>query len=81
MAKIEHGPASSIDLEFEGHTTLELDEVWPDGDAPENPTAADVVARIKSDCHSLSDLLHDWSIEEFVECFVSVGDDSKKVDF
>ena len=34
----------SFTITFDGSATLTVDEVWPDGDAPANPTLLDVHA-------------------------------------
>lgn len=33
-------------IEWGGEATLTVDEIWPNGDAPENPTRDDVIAQI-----------------------------------
>jgi hypothetical protein len=56
--------------------TLELDEtftleqLWPDGDAPENPTTADVYALI-ADCGGAHHIIRDWSLEDHLDVHVS----------
>lgn len=34
-------------IEVGDEAFLTIEEIWPDGDAPENPTVDDVIARIK----------------------------------
>lgn len=48
---------TSIEFTVSGEWTLDVDEVWPDGDAPEHPTAADVAAqmRLTGSVHSVID--------------------------
>jgi hypothetical protein len=45
---------------------LQEDEIWPDGDGPEDPTPEDVVAYLREQFPSQFDLLwamtHDWNI-------------------
>lgn len=41
--------------------TLSVDEIWPDGDAPDNPTASDVEDVI-DDCGGWSKILDDWNL-------------------
>jgi hypothetical protein len=55
-----------FELTVEGSVVLELDEIWPDGDAPENPTAADAQRVIDAD-GGLSRVLLDWSLEDDFE--------------
>lgn len=42
---------------------LTLDELWPDGDAPENPTADDVRARIRQH-GGAREVLRDWNLDD-----------------
>jgi len=55
-----------IDASFD----LDIDEIWPDGDAPENPTAADVVKLIEQ-CGNISNFINEWNLETAFS--VSVG--------
>lgn len=41
--------------------TLSIDEVWPDGGAPENPTAEDVAARMQED-GGFHRVVRDWNL-------------------
>lgn len=54
-------------IRIEGQHLLTVDEIWPDGDAPENPTVSDVVARIKKSCAGAYDLVYDWNLDVDVE--------------
>ena len=54
-------------ITLQGDHSLTVEEIWPDGDAPDNPTDADVVAVLKK--YSLSDLISDWNCG----CDVMVG--------
>ena len=47
-------------IRFDGDAYLTVDEIWPDGDAPENPTEHDVAEVLKR--YSLGDLIDDWAI-------------------
>lgn len=47
-------------------------ELWPDGDAPENPTVADVQELIRNEGGSAY-LIRTWSLEECVTLHVSEG--------
>lgn len=50
-------------FEFHISTTkyLDVDEIWPDGDAPENPTREDVIAVIKQ-CGGPKNVIPDWDL-------------------
>lgn len=49
-------------FEFAGDHDLTVSEIWPDGDAPENPTTEDVIARVKDSCWSVRHLITDWNL-------------------
>lgn len=42
--------------------TLSIAELWPDGDAPPNPTVGDVEALIEK-CGGVVKIMRDWSLE------------------
>ncbi len=52
--------------------TIEVDceltaaEIWPDGDAPDEPTEADVLAAIR-DCGGDERVMRDWNLLSGVE--------------
>ena len=48
-------------VEIDGVINLSVDEIWPDGDAPENPTTEDVVQRMR-DYGDARDLTCDWDL-------------------
>lgn len=56
--------------------TLDVDMIWPDGDAPEDPTVDDVLAVIKA-CGGKDDILNDWDLLRDVDLTISDGKDSK----
>jgi hypothetical protein len=45
---------------------LTADAIWPDGDAPENPTAEDVRKKIESTC-GWEGIVGDWSLPQDCE--------------
>lgn len=49
-------------LEWGGEATLSVDEIWPDGDAPENPTRDDVIA-VMQKSGSAYRLAQDWNLD------------------
>lgn len=51
---------------------LSIDEIWPDGDAPENPTAEDVAAVMRVGGTSTR-VLHDWSLDSYINVDVSTA--------
>jgi hypothetical protein len=44
-----------------GDFDLSIDELWPDGDAPENPTAEDVKGLIEK-CGGILQIIRDWDL-------------------
>lgn len=48
-------------IEWGGEVFLKIEEVWPDGDAPEKPTREDVIEVMKKS-GSLYRLCQDWSL-------------------
>lgn len=58
--------------------SLEVKDIWPDGNAPENPTVDDVLAVIKKDGGARR-ILDDWSLLEDLSLTVSDGKTSKDV--
>ena len=40
--------------------SLTLEEVWPDGDAPKNPTAEDVIKRMKETAGTPANCVKEW---------------------
>jgi hypothetical protein len=62
----------SFTISFSGECPLTLAEIWPDGDAPANPTSQDVVDRIKATCgDSLSAFFSEWNLEGDVEVSIT----------
>lgn len=66
---VSNGPKEKFTIQVESFNELCIDEIWPDGDAPENPTAEDVARRIQEDCLNAGDLLQEWNLD----ATVSVG--------
>lgn len=50
--------------------TLTDDQIWPDGDKPENPTTEDVAARIDDD-GGFANVLNDWNLRDFIVATVA----------
>ena len=66
-------------FEFSGDVTLSVDEIWPDGDAPEDPTLQDVLKQIENTGHFGSDkhaLLDDWNLEKDLN--ITISDETGK---
>lgn len=61
---------TEITLEVSGSWSFAIDDLWPDGDAPEPITAAAVVELLKRD--GLRNVLRAWCLEPDLEYEVSV---------
>lgn len=59
-----------FEIVFDGWVTLDEKDVWPDGDAPEEPTAEDVKA-VMERCGMKSTVLREWDLLQDIEVTVS----------
>lgn len=50
-------------IRIKGEVVLDESQIWPDGDAPENPTANDALAVLDAEL-GLSDVLVEWGLED-----------------
>lgn len=53
-------------FKISGYYVLTEDEVWPDGDGPENPTAEDVLDLIDK-LGGAEEVIWDWNLEPNLE--------------
>lgn len=60
MSQSESGPWFHI--EWGGSADLSPRDIWPDGDAPENPTVDDVIAQMRKE-GSLWSLARNWNLD------------------
>jgi len=64
----------AFEIEVRCISTLEIDELWPDGDAPENPTTRDVEILIEQYGGILT-VLRDWGLWEDLDFeVIDLGD-------
>ena len=49
-------------FDFTGSINLTVSDLWPDGDAPANPTVLDV-AKLIAKCGGLHNVIHDWNLD------------------
>lgn len=61
MKRRKHQKKFSIIYTLE--VTLNKDEIWPDGDAPANPTAEDVKDVILK-CGGFPKIIEDWNLDD-----------------
>ncbi len=52
----------TFEIEVSGNWNLTVGEIWPDGDAPERPTAQDVIAEVEK-TGRISALVQGWNLE------------------
>ncbi len=57
---------------IEADLSLDVQDIWPDGDAPANPTLEDVLAVIKK-CGGARRILEDWNLIDDLGVSVSDG--------
>jgi hypothetical protein len=51
-----------FEFTVEGALFLEIDDIWPDGDAPPNPTVDDVI-KVISECGGPRRVMADWDLD------------------
>lgn len=59
---------TGVRVDIEGGAVIRWDEVWPDGDGPDNPTAEDVRAVIKD--IGIFTFLNDWEFSDTLVVYV-----------
>lgn len=69
----------NIQISVDGITSLSPEDIWPDGDAPENPSVDDVIKAIKDDCYSAEELFNKWHLSVYV--WVHANRETKEVKF
>lgn len=66
----------SFTLVFTGSVILTEGDLWPDDDAPENPTKEDVEELLEEYEYDIAGLIRDWNLED--EISVKVDDGTAK---
>jgi hypothetical protein len=59
--------AKTFHVEITGCHDLTVSQIWPDGDAPENPTVEDVIKVMRSCAHGADQLQRDWDLDFDIE--------------
>ena len=67
---------ASFRISFSGSFELTTNEIWPDGDEPENPTVQDVRNWMMNSGGSKSALLRDWNLERDLD--ITIVDENGK---
>ena len=65
-------------ISMDVYAIMTVDEIWPDGDAPENPTCEQVAARI-AESGSPMRWLEDWNMVDDTGVSVQCGADLSEV--
>lgn len=61
--------SKSFNLSYQVNVTLTVEELWPEGDAPKNPTVADVEALVERE-GGWARVLNFWNLVEKAEASV-----------
>jgi hypothetical protein len=70
MSRIERAPLFYVGVP---DVALEVEDVWPDGDAPDNPTAADVAEVLRGSGHSIASIATEWNLWSEIEVTDNAG--------
>ena len=65
----------TIEISIVSTSTLSIDEVWPDGDAPDNPTVEDVIKAMRPS-GGVGEMASDWNLGLWADVRV-IGSDGK----
>jgi len=71
--KLKKNPPGSFFVTVDLDITMDVNEIWPDGDAPENPTVKDVVNVMEECSYSPINLLSEWSLDRYLTITVTDG--------
>lgn len=52
-----------FNFEWGGEASLTIDEIWPDGGAPENPTTDDVIAELRKTADQPRYVADRWNLD------------------
>lgn len=61
--------SGGFEISIEASVYLTVEEIWPDGDAPEDPIAADVKALLEKSGPKMR-VLRDWDLLQDVDVYV-----------
>lgn len=60
-------------ISINGEVELTPEEIWPDGDAPENPTVEDVLEQMQKS-GSKENFMSSWNLGDEIDIMVSGND-------
>jgi hypothetical protein len=65
-----------FDFDISITATLSVDDIWPDGDAPENPTVSDVrQVFIESGRGNIMRAAREWNLDDDADLTISYSED------
>ncbi len=71
-------PKKSFGFSISAELSLDVEEIWPDGDWPENPTVDDVL-KVIAQCGGKYRVLSDWDLANDLDLMVSDDKSAKDV--
>lgn len=57
-----------FNISYDIDLCLSVEEIWPDGDAPENPTVQDV-EHVLEECGGVERVIRDWDLISYGDKF------------
>ena len=66
-----------FNFSFSADVSLSVEQIWPDGDAPENPTVDDVLDVIEQS-GGKDRIFRDWDLDHEISLLVSDRNDCKE---
>jgi len=71
-------PKKSFGFSISAELSLDVEEIWPDGDWPEDPTVDDV-PKVIAQCGGKMRILHDWDLDSDLDLTVSDEKEARNV--
>lgn len=75
---VDEKPKPTFHFSISADVSLEVEDIWPDGDAPENPTVDDVVKVIEQ-CGGKMRVIEDWDLDDDLMLDISDGKTSRNI--
>lgn len=71
MSAVTNNKKTLINITVTFDADLDIESLWPDGDAPEHPTIADVQKVIDRD-GGIERVLHDWNLDQDPDVVITI---------
>jgi hypothetical protein len=78
QAETGNTPKPTFHFSITAEVSLEVEQIWPGGDAPANPTVDDVLAVIQK-CGGKVRVIEDWNLGDDLDLTVSDAKTSKSM--